>query len=500
LNAILGFSQLLARDPSFNRTQKKHLTIINRSGEHLLDLINNVLDMSKIEAGRSTLDMTILDLHQLIADLIGMFKLRAEEKNITLTTEIAPDLPTHIETDAAKLRQILVNLLSNAIKFTEEGTVLLRCQRLQPAPDTLSCPVSHDPLPNEDSALAIAPTSTAQSPLKLLFEVEDTGHGIAANDLANIFTPFVQSETGLNTREGTGLGLPIIQKFVELLGGQMTVSSRDMTYTPGPLNPDPTPLPDQETILGSRFCFTIEAIAVNVEATQGRRSRQQVIGLADDETPRRILIVEDRWESRHLLQQILDSIGFDVRTAENGREAIAIWQDWHPELIWMDMRMPVMDGYQATKHIRAQPEGASTVIIALTASGLEDERSFILSMGCNDYVRKPFQESLILDKIAEYLGVRYEYTQIDGVEDPDTPQSIEGSIQILDNYLTKVPQDWLKRLGQAARLADNDLLAELIAERQLQEPQLAHALEHIIDNFRYDILIQATYDQTQEGS
>ncbi|MEM9116793.1 MAG: PAS domain S-box protein [Cyanobacteria bacterium P01_F01_bin.56] len=491
LNAILGFSQLMARDPSLNGTQKENLTIINRSGEHLLDLINSVLDMSKIESGRSTVSLNTLDLPQLLADLVDMFELPAQEKNLALVANIAPDLPRHIETDVAKLRQILINLLSNAIKFTAEGSISLWCQTLSSSAQ----PPSGVVWPSHPPSLPPDPDDRAGSDhLTLQFVIIDTGHGIAEDDLTKIFQPFVQSESGLDTREGTGLGLPITQKFVALLGGQITVNSRTLSYTPGQ-DAQPVPLADGDMVLGARFHFTIQTQVVEVESTLTPRSPRQVIGLAPDTPPRRILIVEDRWESRQLIQQMLSPIGFDIRAAIHGQEAIEIWEHWHPDLIWMDMRMPVMDGYQATRYIRSQPRGRDTVIIALTASGLEDERSFILSIGCDDYVRKPFQESLILDKIAEHLGVQYVYATEDETVLADQPQSIDDSIQTLINGLVDAPVDWVTRLGRAATLADSDLLNELIAEQQHEQPQLAQAVDYIAENFRYDILIQATQSQ-----
>lgn len=482
LNAILGFSHLMAREPNLNSNQKSNLTIINRSGEHLLELINDVLDMSKIEAGRSTLAIANVDLHQLFTDLTNMFELRTQEKGISLVTDIAPDLPAYIETDAAKLRQILVNLLNNAVKFTEEGTITL-------------CSCFLKPVPCDDQEIELADLPP-QQPITLLFEVADTGYGIDASDMPKIFKAFVQSEVGLNTRTGTGLGLPITQKFVELMGGKITVTSRNMTYVAGQSSPSTTSSPEDNTI-GSRFCFTIQANLGKASPTQVSEPQRQVVGLAADEIPRRILVVEDRWESRHLLKQILSPVGFEVKTAADGQEAIEIWQQWHPELIWMDMRMPVMDGYQATQHIRAHPNGRSTVIIALTASGLETERAFILSMGCDDYIRKPFQENLILEKIAEHLGVRYDYLQTNATETAQHLQPIEAAAAELRQYLRDFPTEWLKRLWQAAKVADNELIAELISEQPRRDSQPIQVIRRITDNFRYDLLIQVIGEYLQ---
>ena len=475
LNAILGFSQLMAHDTSLNSTQKENLNIINRSGEHLLELINDVLDMSKIEAGYNTLHLTHFNLRQLLTDLSHMFELRAHEKGINLIMETDAKLPTYVQADAGKLRQVLVNLLSNALKFTKEGAITLRSQALDQAIDSIEI--------NNPQALI------------LLFEVQDTGYGIEANDMPKIFEAFVQSEVGLNTRSGTGLGLPITQKFVELMGGQITVTSRDMTYTPGQPNVEPVPSAQHDRMIGSRFCFTMQATLGSPTSAENLPPKRQIVGLAKGELPRRILIAEDRWESRHLLQQILSPLGFDIKTAENGREAVEIWEQWNPELIWMDMRMPIMDGYQATRCIRSHIKGQATAIIALTASGLDSERAFILSAGCNDYVRKPFQESLILEKIAEHIGVRYDYREIDQASISPRLQSFDDCAEQLTQHLANLSFEWIKSLWQAAKVADKELILELIQEQQTAHPQLSIIIQNIVDQFRYDILIQVANER-----
>lgn len=479
LNAILGFSQLMAHDAGLSSTQKNNLAIINRSGEHLLELINDVLDMSKIEAGRSTLAISHCDLHQLFADLADMFGLRMQEKGIALVTEMAPDVPAYVETDAGKLRQILVNLLSNALKFTDAGTITLRSKRLPSSPI--------------DPAAASPPPAGAESDplLTLWFEVEDTGYGIDAADMPKIFDAFVQSEIGPNTRTGTGLGLPITQKFVELMGGQITVSSRDMTYTAG--QSWPQPLTEAADIWGgSRFRFTIQATLATDLPAPPIRPQRRVIALAPDEVPRRILIVEDLWESRHLLEQILTPIGFEIRTAENGQEAVNTWHQWQPELIWMDMRMPVMDGYQATRYIRSQPQGNATTIIALTASSLDKERALIMATGCDDYVRKPFHNHVILEKIAEHIGVRYAYSQAKDAEAAAPPTSIEKSAIALQQSLAELSIEQVQQLWQAAKVADNDLISEFTAALSPGNLLLTRTIQSMVNNFRYDLLIQAT--------
>jgi CheY-like chemotaxis protein len=230
----------------------------------------------------------------------------------------------------------------------------------------------------------------ASTPLPLLFEVEDTGPGIAPEDLDRLFEAFGQTETGRKSQEGTGLGLPISRRFVHLMRGDITVES-----TPG---------------VGSSFRFYIQTHLAEASEVQTLKPHRQAIGLEPGQPTYRILVVEDKWANRQLMVRLLAPLGFEVQEATNGQEAIALWQDWHPHLIWMDMRMPVMDGYEATREIKARSGDRSPVILALTANAFEEERLVALAIGCDDFIRKPCQEEVILEKMAEYLGVRYIYT------------------------------------------------------------------------------------------
>jgi CheY-like chemotaxis protein len=269
------------------------------------------------------------------------------------------------------------------------------------------------------------------------------------------------------------LRLPISLKFAQFMGGQITVSSR----------------------LGEGSIFQVD-IPVEVLSSPvplRQISDRYIIGLAPDQPEYRLLVVEDRWESRHLLVKILEAVGFQVREAENGAEAIAIWNDWEPHLIWMDMRMPVMDGYEATRQIKSHLKGQATVIIALTASALEEERTIILSAGCDDFVRKPFREALIFDKLAEYLGVTYLYEDENNRRlnnrVSDDLETLEANLK---NSLLQMPDSWIKELHQAAMLADNDLITELIKSIPENNTILIHALISLIDNFCYNQIMDST--------
>jgi CheY-like chemotaxis protein len=225
----------------------------------------------------------------------------------------------------------------------------------------------------------------------LRFEVADTGPGIAPEEMKVLFQAFAQTRTGQQAQEGTGLGLAISRKFVQLMGGEISVESE-----PG---------------CGTVFAFDIRATVARQIDQQEPTDQQQyrVVGLEDDQPVYRILVVDDLPDNRYLLKRLLKRVGFEVEEASDGQQAIEVWEQWEPHLIWMDMRMPVMDGYTATRHIKDTPKGHSTKIIALTASAFEDERSHILAAGCDDFVGKPFRDTDIFEHMSKHLGVKYRY-------------------------------------------------------------------------------------------
>ncbi|HEY9643263.1 MAG TPA: ATP-binding protein [Coleofasciculaceae cyanobacterium] len=453
LNAILGFSQLLARNPAL-ASGAAELEIINRSGEHLLELINDVLEMSKIEAGRIVLQESNFNLYRLLDTLENMLRLQASSKGLQLIFNRTSDLPQYVRSDERKLRQVLLNLLGNAIKFTQQGSVILRVKPVEEK--------NHE-----------APPSFL---LQLLFEVEDTGPGIAPNELDMLFEAFAQTETGQKFQEGTGLGLPISRQFVHLMGGELQVSS-----TLG---------------RGTIFTFNIQVGNAAAADVPTQQPLQRVIGLAPDQPTYRILVVDDRPVNRQLLVKLLTPLGFEVREAENGQAAIALWESWAPHLIWMDMRMPVMDGYEATQRIKAQPQGAATIIIALSSSAFEEERPTILAAGCDDFVGKPVREEVILKKIAQYLGVSYRYEVSNpGLNDARYSQdlrnsqaaNVEGSLTA--ESLTVMPAEWITQLYQAANQVNNPLLFQLIEQIPEEQALLANTLRSWVHNFRCDQII-----------
>ena len=472
LNVILGFSQLLTRSQALTPEQQQDINIICRSGEHLLTLINNVLDLSKIEAGRTTFNESNFDLYSLLNDLENMFHLKAEDKGLQLVFECGSNLPQYICTDQSKLRQVLINLISNALKFTQEGTVWVRAfvdgemgrwgdredrgDQLAPLPPHhfASSPSSPSPTPSPPSP-----------PHQLItFEVEDTGLGIADHELDCLFEAFVQTQTGIDSQEGTGLGLPIADKFVQLMGGEISVSSQ----------------PGQGTV----FRFYIKIKLADGGSLSDKQPSQQVIALEANQPKYRILVVDDKSHNRQLLVRLLEPLGFQVQEASNGEEAIAIWRTFEPHLIWMDMRMPVMDGYEATRQIKRHLKGQATAIIALTASTLEEERAVILSTGCDDFVRKPFREEIIFDKMTRYLGVRYIYQELKPVD----AKAVETTLSLQES-LAAMPQEWVNQLYQAANLIDDEQIFQLLEQIPLTHASLRQTLNNWVDSFRCDKII-----------
>jgi CheY-like chemotaxis protein len=298
---------------------------------------------------------------------------------------------------------------------------------------------------------------------RLFFEVEDTGVGIPADELDTLFQAFVQTKTSQRSQSGTGLGLAISRRFVQLMGGDITIHS-----TPGQ---------------GTLIKFDLPIGIVPQDQIPSQPLSQQVIGIAPDQPNYRILVVEDQWANRKPLVKFLESLGLDVREADNGQLAVAIWQRWHPHLIWLDMRMPVMDGYEATQLIKSHPQGKTTVIIALTASAFDEERTAILDAGCDDFVAKPFRTDAILEKMAQHLGLRYRYEEA-------TPPSSDAETPILSpEDLNVMPTNWITQLHQAAIQLNNKQIIQLIEQIPPEQTLLAKSLTDLVNNFRCDVIM-----------
>ncbi|NER79331.1 MAG: response regulator [Leptolyngbya sp. SIO1D8] len=495
LNAILGFTQLLMRDASLTQQHRNNLEIVNNSGEHLLALINDVLEMSKIEAGRITLNEETVDLFRLLCSLEGMLRFRADSKGLLFTLNLTPEVPQFVRADEGKLRQVLINLLGNAIKFTQSGQVTLHVTVAACITETCAERqrnyVSGETRNLLQSATASQPISLNGSEDKpqdlqaLVFRVADTGAGIPATELDTIFDAFVQAKVIRKSQRGTGLGLAISRQFVRLMGGDIVVYS----------------------LLGkgSTFIFDIPLVLTEKTHSRIRQTRSQVVSLAPGQPQHRILVVDDQPDNREVLRQLLMQVGFEVYEATNGQEAIAQYERHHPSLIWMDMRMPVMDGYEATRQIRQrQQETPDTlvnqrpcVIIALTASVFEEKREAVMAAGCDDFVRKPYQDSTIFEKLTEYLGVRYVCTEVDA--NPSTPLPNETPTDsdrlpetlnsLPTDALQNLPTDWIEHFYQAAVQVDSDRLNDLIQQIPEEQDPLAQHLSQLVYQFEYDRIL-----------
>ncbi|NJL00856.1 MAG: response regulator [Spirulinaceae cyanobacterium SM2_1_0] len=453
LNAILGFAQLMERDLALHQTHtlashSEHIRIINRSGEHLLQLINDVLDVSKIEAGKISLQERDFDCFELLDTLKGMLYYKAQAKGLALYFDAEPNLPRYLRTDPKKLRQVLINLLNNAIKFTESGEVALQ--------------------------VAADVDQSSQDRSYLRFAVRDTGPGIAPDDLTRIFNAFDQTETGEQATEGTGLGLTISRQFVNVLGGELHVESRVGE--------------------GTCFQFTIPVYAAQGDALQAVE-RPRAIGLVPGQPTYRILIVEDRWENRQLLIELLEPLGFAVKAVADGQAGVEAWESWQPHFIWMDMQMPILDGFGATRAIRAQeaeqPERPRTPIVALTASVFERDRDAVIAAGCDDFVTKPFQEQMIFERLNHFIGVEYLYQEPAAVAEPETePTAVTATVDIA-TLLAAQPDAWRSQLEEASFAASAKDIHTLLAELPAEATAAVTEIASWADNFRYDRIIDA---------
>ena len=467
LNAILGFSQLMAREPSINDRQRENLSVINRSGEHLLTLINDVLEMSKIEAGHIGLHLDTCDLWQMLQSIEEMVAVRARSKGLQFIVKRAPEVPCCIRTDESKIRQILVNLLGNAIKFTEQGSVALRI-------NVESSRVVEAWSPGNTSIQGTTPILQHSNTAILYFEVSDTGIGVSADEFESIFETFGRAKQSEQAIEGSGLGLAISRQFAHLMGGEMTLAS--------------------EIGKGSVFTFILPVEVVQSPERFRPHTARRIVELSPGQPLYRILIVEDTASSREFLRQLLCSTGFIVDEAGNGQEAIEQWEQQRPDFIFMDMHMPVMDGYEATRKIRAA-EAATTrearnsksqiPIIALTANAFEEEQAQILEAGCQEVLRKPVREHIIFETLQSYLGVEYLYAEDDTEQGSGRRVEELPSALLTPEALQTLPPDVLDCLEQAIAQVNVRQVNEAITSVRHHTASIADALAKLAKDFKY---------------
>jgi len=442
LNAILGFSKMMQRNQHIPKNEQEHINIINRSGTHLLQLINDILDMSKIEAGQLKLDLEDFDLDELVRDVTNMMRMQAEKKGLQLIIDQSPCFPRFIYGDETKLRQILINLLSNSIKFTQSGSITLWL----------------DAEEYKNGALV------------LYIKVKDTGTGtgIEPEDIERIFQPFEQLAKSV-TQKGTGLGLTISRQFVEMMQGEIGV----------------------ESTLGKGSVFHFKVLVERARRKVVIKSvteQRQVIGLQPGQPEYRILIVEDQPDNQLLLRDLLEQVGFHVRIANNGKEAIEQFQKWQPNFIWMDQRMPVMDGLTATLKIRELPGGREVKIVALTASVFKEQVNEMIA-NSDDYVSKPYQPEEIFHCMARHLGVRFLYDKKETEDESAVPP-----LELTESMLVDLPKELLAELRIATVELDVEESIIVIKRIETIDPLVGKALHALVDTFDFNSLQQLLKD------
>ncbi len=444
LNAILGFSQLMSRCNDLSSEHQENLQVIIRNGEHLLTLINQVLDLSKIEAGRTILNENKFDLHQLLDELKDMFQLTADNKGLQLLFHREQEVPRYVCGDEVKLRQVLINLLANALKFTSTGRVTLYVR-------------------GEEQELA---------PYSLHFEISDTGCGIAKSELDSIFEPFVQTLAGQQFPEGTGLGLTIARSLVQLMGGDISVSSC--------------------VACGSTFQFYLPTRVVKTAPLSNQQATRRVIALAPNQPQYRILIVDNNRDNRQLLMKLLSPFNFELQEASNAQEAIAMWNDGKPHLMFINLRMAALNGSETIRRIRFREQQQNslftTKIIALSTDILEDKRSLFLTTSCDDFIRKPFQVEDIFEAIHKHLGVCYVYNEC--VPSYKTNRTVSNEANVLTKAaIDSLPKNLVANLHQALVALDVESIQKIINLFYEFNPSLSQVLDTLARNFQYEKLL-----------
>ena len=438
LNAIMGFSEILAKNGGLSSKQSESLAIINRSGTHLLTLINDILSLSKIEAGQIPLENGVLDLHRLVKETLDLVRHRAEMKGLSLEYDQLPQLPQYIVCDANKVRQILINFLSNAVKYTNEGGAVLLVE-------------AHNGM--------------------LHIEVRDSGVGIDAKDLDVVFDPFTQVGSA-SAKTGTGLGLAITKQFAQLMGGSVGVTSE----------------PGKGSVFWAKVAYS-DAPEHEVAAVpeHEKKLRKEVVGLSESQKDIKVLIVEDQADNRLLLRSILDVLGLQVKEAVDGKEAVEIFEAWQPDFVWMDRRMPVMGGEEATRRIRKLPGGEKCVIVALTASAFHEERDTIMGAGMDDYIAKPYRSYEIFDCMQKHLGLDYIYREME----PSVKASVDYTPEELAAALSGLDAALRKRLREVTIILDNKAMEPVLEEIRQYNVKLSDALSTMAKQFQHNVILRA---------
>jgi CheY-like chemotaxis protein len=453
LNGILGYAQILQRDKNSTLKQQEGFDIIYQCGTHLLTLINDILDLSKIEADKLELYPEDFHFSSFLARVTEIFRLKAEQKSIHFTYLALNPLPEVVHTDEKRLRQVLINLLSNAVKFTDRGDVTFKVGLMGNGEWGIGNGSKEDK--REFSQFPIP---------KIRFEVEDTGIGMNDEQIEKIFLPFEQVGDSSRRAEGTGLGLSISQKIISRMGSEIFVES-----TPE---------------VGSRFWFDLDLpIISNPSKPTFIQVTETIYGYQGEK--RKILVIDDRWENRSFIINLLQPLGFELDEASNGREGLEKAVTWQPDLIITDLVMPGMDGFEMTRQLRQVPKLQNTIILAISANAFETERLHSLASGCNDFLSKPVQAEEVLNKIKTYLHLTW----------IDEEQGIKNrgleSKESFPNISTMVipPKEKLVALYEAVQGGNVDSVKQEVIKLQELTPEstrFATMIRELAEEFEYE--------------
>jgi len=425
LNAILGYTQIFKQDKTLTSEHQEGVDIIHRNGEYLLTLITDILDLSKIEAGRLEIYPEAIHLNNFIKGITDLFIIRAEQHDISFIYEQLSPLPAVVKLDQKRLRQILINLLGNAIKFTQQGGVLLQ--------------IGYH---NE----------------KIRFQVQDTGIGIAPDDINEIFLPFRQVGDTMIRAEGTGLGLPITKKLIELMNGQLHVEST--------------------LSKGSLFWFALDLPATDSKSNKRIAEEPRIIGYQGP--PQEILLVDDKWENRSVLQHLLSPLGFKIIEAKDGQEGLDKALQYQPDLILMDLVMPVLDGYKATYQMKQMPTLKDIKVIAISASVFEMNKQKSIEVGCNGFITKPVRMDILLEEIQRHLNLTWIYEENQMGEESQLNHCQKSQLANPNSPPVVPSTQQATILFEYTKRGDINAIIDYIKQLEQTEPQLASFTNNIV--------------------
>ncbi len=427
INAILGYAQLLQESITLSKSERSFVDTIRKSGNHLLTIINDVLEISKIEEGKIEFHFDSFNLRSLIEDCVSMFRPKIEEKGLELSVRLQDDLPYYVKSDQGKIRQILLNVCSNAVKFTESGRISINA--------------------------SVVYISVKKNAAKIRIDVSDTGYGIDPKDFEKVFDSFKQTTSGKKSAGGTGLGMPISRSFARHLGGDLSIVRSD---------------------LGKGTTFRIELSVDIVEHTdlpaEEVRDNRQIIGINGKF---RVLVVDDNVENRSVVGLFLGKVGIDTIYAQDGREAIQKAQSYRPDLIFMDLSMPIVDGFEATRHIKKSVWGEKIYIIAVTANVLDETVKKVKDYGFADYIIKPFIKQQIFDVIQKFCDIEYVYETVEVVSD--------GAPVVID--MEKLPKEFAGTIKKAVFNGDFDKVCKAVSELGDEFSDAKQLMLELAENF-----------------